>query len=172
MQNFRQIININWLLLKKHLLPLNEEIAKEILKSKLLIVGFPPICLLSRRRKSLHGKGKCGAQREDPPRSSSLIWSRSLGRTRVSSYPHIRIHSYPHILIYSYPHILIYSYRPQGKFPYGEIAIVKKLWHFSYMAIYTGNLPHVFSPAKTFAFQLWKSESMPWKRKQFWLLET
>ena len=30
------------------------------------------------------------------------------------------------------------------------------------MPIFAGNLPHVFNPTKTFAFQLRKSESVPW----------
>ena len=59
----------------------------------------------------------------------------------------VLISSYLHTFVPSYSHIFLLI-------PYGEIAIVKKLWHFSYMAIFAGNLPHVFSPTKTFAFQL------------------
>ena len=39
------------------------------------------------------------------------------------------------------------------------------------MAISAENLPHEFSPTKTFSFQFGKSESMPWKTKLL-LLET
>ena len=37
-----------------------------------------------------------------------------------------------------------------------------------YIAIYAVNLPYVFSPTKTFVFQLWKSESMLWKICDYW----
>ena len=51
------------------------------------------------------------------------------------------------------------------KIPIGKNCHCQKvLWHFSYMAISVGVL-HVFAPSKTFAVQLWKSESMPWKTK-------
>ena len=31
----------------------------------------------------------------------------------------------------------------------GKLSSPKSVWHFSYMAIFAGNLPHVFSPTKT-----------------------
>ena len=66
--------------------------------------------------------------------------------------------------------ILLFITRPYltlipRKIPKGEHCH-RRLWRFSNLTIFAGNLLHVFSATKAFAVQLWKSESMPWKSKQ------